>query len=107
VNEIIVSFATIVPLQTGVVLMISMPQHLVLPPDGGSVKGITPGVNDNQYSVGDFGVDREIKITNFAEPGPVTLYTFSLSGIENQISEKDAGGFTIRTMYDNNGKYYV
>lgn len=89
---------------------IIMPPGLSLPVDGTKIE-VTPLGGSTRATEGVIKGTTTVVIENFVsvtENVAPYKYTFALSEIANQLSAKDAGGYTITTYYKaSDGEYYV
>jgi hypothetical protein len=105
-----VEFTTAHNLYKDARIVISLPPGLKPLPDGqkGQVEAFAGSTRATEYTM----VDGKVVIDNFVQVSESTApfhFKFALSDIENQISSKDAGGYTVETFYKNpaNGEYFM
>lgn len=105
-----VTFLSSHNLYTGAKVEIVMPAGLQLPDDGTEIE-VTPLGGSTRATTAVIKDGTTVVIENFvsvAENVAPYLYTFALSDIANQISAKDAGGYSITTYYlASDAQYYV
>ena len=88
---------------------IQMPQGLILPPDGEEIR-LTAYTYTAQSAVAFVRGDRTVVIDNFVKSDPQppgTEFVIGMTGIQNQISTKDAGGYTITSFYKKDDQFYI
>lgn len=89
---------------------ITLPDLLKLPEVGSKID-VTPLEGSTRAKEAIIKDEKTVRIENFVQvevnEAPF-VYKFGLSGIENQISAKDAGGYVITTYYRNiDGNDYI